>query len=61
MDFGGWAPGAPAHIAGAGAAAVQNMLSIQARVTRGGTFISLLRKHVLNEDIVDAINTEYAA
>ena len=60
-DFGGWAPGAPAHIAGAGAAAIQNVLSIQARITRGDTFFSLLKKHILNQDIVDAINAQHLA
>ena len=33
-DFGGWAPGAPPHIAGGGALAAQNALSIQSRQSR---------------------------
>ena len=43
-DFGGWAAGAPAHIAGAGALAAQNALSIQGRITRGETFLALLKR-----------------
>ena len=54
-DFGGWHPVAPAHIAGGGALAAQNALSIQANTTRGETFMSLLKTHILNQDIVDAI------
>ena len=60
-DFGGWAPGAPPHIAGAGAAAIQNALSIAARISRGETFITLLKKHILNEDVKDSIDTQMAA
>ena len=55
-DFGGWAAGAPAHIAGAGALAAQNALSIQARITRGDTFLSLLKTNILDQDIIDAID-----
>ena len=54
MDFGGWAPGAPAHIAGAGALAAQNALSIQSRVSRGDTFIFLVKTHIVNRDITNA-------
>ena len=55
-DFGGWAPGAPAHIAGAGALAAQNALSIQASITRGQELLSLIKIHILNEDINDAVD-----
>lgn len=58
-DFGGWAVGAPAHIAGAGALAAQNALSIQARITRGDTFLSLITTNILNQDIIDGINDYY--
>ena len=60
-DFGGWVAGAPPHIAGAGALAAQNALSIQSRITRGDTFLFLLKNHILNEDITDAIDTQMAA
>ena len=60
-DFGGWHAQAPAHIAGAGALAAQNALSIQARVNRGDLFLNLLETHILNPDIVDAINRQYTA
>ena len=60
-DFGGWAPGAPPHIAGAGALAAQNALSIQSRVSRGDTFIFLVKTHIVNRDITDGIDAEYAA
>ena len=60
-DFGGWAPGAPPHIAGAGALAAQNALSIQSRESRGDTFIYLVKTHIVNRDITDGIDAEYAA
>ena len=60
-DFGGWAPGAPPHIAGAGALAGQNALSTQARVSRGDNFIFLLKTHIVNPDIIDAIDAEHTA
>jgi hypothetical protein len=56
-DFGGWHLTAPAHIAGAGAQAVQNALSIQARETRGDTFVALLKTNILDEDIKDGIES----
>ena len=55
-DFGGWAPAAPAHIAGAGALAAQNALSIQASISRGDELLSLIKVHIVNEDINDAID-----
>ena len=61
MDFGGWEAGAPNHIAGAGALAAQNAMSIQARKSRGDTYIHLLNTHILNQDILDAVNLEYTA
>ena len=61
LDFGGWAPAAPPHIAGAGALAAQNALSIQARLTRGDSFIFLLKTHIINEDICDAIDAHVLA
>ena len=60
-DFGGWDATAPPHIAGAGALAAQNALSIQARISRGDTFINLIKTHILNQDIVDAIDVQYTA
>ena len=57
-DFGGWAPGAPIHIAGAGALAAQNAMSIQSRITRGDSLLHLVKKHILNEDITDAIDAQ---
>lgn len=56
MDFGGWSVNAPPHIAGGGGAAVQNALSIQARVGRGDSFLHLIKGHIVNEDINDAID-----
>ena len=58
-DFGGWSAGAPPHIAGAGALAAQNALSTQSRITRGDTFISLLRTNILDVDITDGIDDYY--
>ena len=46
MDFGGWGVNAPAHIAGGGAVAAQNALSIQARVTRAEELFSLIKTHI---------------
>ena len=43
------------------ALAAQNALSLHARVTRGDTFLFLLKGHILNEDITDAIDTQAAA
>ena len=60
-DFGGWAPGAPPHIAGGGALAAQNALSIQSRESRGDSFLFLVTTHITNQDIVDAVNAKYAA
>ena len=60
-DFGGWAPGAPPHIAGGGALAAQNVLSIQSRQSRGDSFLFLVTTHITNQDIVDAVNAKYAA
>ena len=54
-----WAAGAPPHIAGGGALAAQNALSTQARITRGDTFISLLKTNILDEDIKDGIDDYY--
>ena len=56
IDFGGWALNAPAHIAGAGALAAQNALSIQARITRADELLSLIKIHIINEDINDEID-----
>lgn len=56
-DFGGWHPAAPAHIAGAGALAVQNALSTQARTTRGDTYVALLKTNILDEDIKDGFES----
>ena len=58
-DFGGWAAGAPPHIAGAGALAAQNAMSIQSRISRGDTFISLLQTNILDQDIKDGIEEYY--
>ena len=38
-----------------GALAAQNALSIAARISRGDTFVSLLKTNILNEDIKDGI------
>lgn len=46
----------PCTHASAGALAAQNALSIQARITRGHNFVSLLKTNILNQDIVDGIN-----
>ena len=61
MDFGGWGAGTPPHIAGAGPLAAQNAMSIQARKSRGDTYIHILNTHILNQDILDAVNLEYIA
>ena len=57
QDFGGWAVNAPVHIAGAGALAAQNALSVAAYRTRGDSIRALLKTHILNEDITDAMDT----
>ena len=56
MDFGGWAAAAPPHIAGGGALAAQNALSIMAQLTRADELLALIKNHILNEDINDAID-----
>ena len=60
-DFGGWDPTAPAHIAGGGALSAQNALSLQARVTRADELLSLIKIHITNEDINDAVCGEYTS
>ena len=39
------------------ALAAQNALSIAAYGTRGSQFLALLKNHIINEDITDAIQT----
>ena len=57
----GWAKGACQRPDGARPLAAQNALGIQSRVSRGDTFIFVVKTHVVNRDITDGIDAEYAA